>query len=148
MELITFTFRGLHSETPFHQDLDALYRVVASEFTLTIDTDIVFQEVGFPVLELANALDSWLRSDVRREFSFEPTGYIEPAFRIYPRDNGRTIVSCQRADTSWPVETLYLETIIKRFLKELADACLTLNLDLDGLLARMRQYSIANAVRP
>ncbi len=78
MGLIALTFRGLHPDTPeLSDDLALLYRLVADEFEVAVDDQQpLYREVEFPVIELAQALDSWLRSGMadRRRFDFEPTG--------------------------------------------------------------------------
>lgn len=140
--VIAFTFMGLRKEGRIEDDLDAIYHVLADEFVLMVNKDVMFREVDFPVIELASALDTWIRAGARRgELAFEPTGYNMPAFQFLSADSDWLIVSSQRPDTRRKVEASHLDTSIKRYQEDVATACRFVGVELNSLLRRLREYS-------
>ncbi|MCP9491088.1 MAG: hypothetical protein MSC31_14620 [Solirubrobacteraceae bacterium MAG38_C4-C5] len=72
-----FRFTGLHPDVPeLCGDLDWLMRFVASQFEVRVGEDLLYDEVEFPVLELAHVLDLWVRRDMtgRSGLDYEATG--------------------------------------------------------------------------
>lgn len=138
---------GVHSDAPeLSGDLAILCRIVADEFEVALDDEPLYREVAFPVLELAQALDSWLRRDMPscREFVFEPTGAAEPgALQFRPADGKWIVDSSQRPSprAPQPIAIGDLEASVRRYLHDISLACTDLDVDLDGLLERMRRYS-------
>lgn len=139
------TFRGLHSDAPGPlDDLTLLYRLVADEFeVLAGGSQRLYREVDFPVIELAQALDSWLRCGIadRRGFEFEPTGGEPGALQFRPTKAGWIIDSIQRAPDDAPplITAEELQTSIQGFLHDVAGASAALGIDSDGLLERIRR---------
>lgn len=153
MGLVEFTYRDLHAEAPLlRDDLDAIYSIVAGEFQLLVGGKPLYRESEFPLVELAQALDAWLRDGLaqRRAFSFSPTGYAEPgALRLQPRSGNWMIDSSRREAGSTPqeIQTGHLKRAFGRFLGEVSADCATLGVDLEGLLQRMRRYSVEHGER-
>lgn len=144
--MIALTFRGLHPDAPeLQDDLALLYRLVADEFEVAVDDELLYREVEFPVLELGQALDSWLRSGLpdRREFDFEPTGGEPGALRFRPAEAEWTVDSNQRAAAATPqqITSEDLQASVRRFLHDVSLASAAVGVDFNGLLERIRRYS-------
>lgn len=148
MGLIALTFRGLHPDTPeLSDDLALLYRLVADEFEVAVDDQQpLYREVEFPVIELAQALDSWLRSGMadRRGFDFEPMGGEPGALQFRPAEAGWIVDSSQRPPeaASQLITTEDLHTSVRRFLHEISLASAAVGVDFNALLVRIRRYSM------
>ena len=98
---MTLTFRGLYRDAPeLPDDLDLLYRVAADEFDVAVDDETIYREVDFPVIELAQALDSWLTGGMPRlrDFDFEPTGGEPGVLRFERGERGWFVASSQPRD--------------------------------------------------
>lgn len=77
MKLLRFSFAGLHPDAPdLRGDLDWLLRFVAGKFEVEVGEEVLFEEVDFPVIELAGVLDAWVAHELpeRRALDYEVTG--------------------------------------------------------------------------
>jgi hypothetical protein len=144
---LRFRFAGVHSDAPEPSgDLAHLHRIVADELEVVIGDESVYREVEFPVVELAAALDSWLRNDMpsEREFTFAPTGYAETgALQFRPSDGEWIIDSSLRAASAARLRIAPedLNESLRRYLDDVSAACATLGIELEGLLERLRKWS-------
>ena len=146
MALIALRFRGLHPDaSALPDDLARLYRLVADEFEVAIDDEPFYREVEFPVLELAQALDSWLRHGMpnRSDFEFEPMGGESLALLIRPIETGWTVNSSQSAPDVQPpvIGGDDLAASVQRFLHDVTVASAAIGVDFEGMLQRFRRYS-------
>lgn len=99
MERLRFLFADLHPDAPdLPGDLDWLLRFVAGTFEVRVAGELLFDEVEFPVLELARVLDLWVSSDLaeRRELDYEVTGGAAGTLTIRRTLDGWRIDSVHR----------------------------------------------------
>lgn len=140
MEIVDLAFSGFNvDEVGSSGDLDIFYRAAAKEFRISVNGNTVFREEEFPVIELANALDSWQIDGMmaKRSISVEPVGYVEEAFGISWSNGLWFLRSCQ-TDVSVPLSEEDLVCGIAEFIERLTIACAHFNIDLRGLFDRLR----------
>jgi hypothetical protein len=65
MDPLRFGFTDLHPDGPeLPEDLDWLLLFVAATFEIRVHGELVYDEVEFPVLELAHVLGTWVARDM------------------------------------------------------------------------------------
>jgi hypothetical protein len=99
MDRLRFSFTDLHPDAPdLPGDLDWLLRFVAGTFEARVDGELLFDEVDFPVLELARVLEAWIARDMPegRDLDYELTGGAPRTLTIQRTPGGWRIDSVHR----------------------------------------------------
>lgn len=97
---LSFRFRDLHPNAPeLREDLGWLLRFVASEFAICVHGESIFDEIEFPVLELAHVLHTWVARDMvaGRGLNYEVTGGENGTLSLWRHSDGWCMDSVHRA---------------------------------------------------
>lgn len=100
MQRLRFMFSDLRPDAPeLRGDLDWLLRFVAGTFEVGVAEAKVFDELEFPVLDLARALDAWVAADFtsRRDFNYDVPGGAAGTLTIRWSSEGWSIDSVYRS---------------------------------------------------
>ncbi len=122
---LVFAFSDLHPDAPeLPGDLDWLLRFVAGTFEVRVGESLVFDEIDFPVLDLAHALDGWMAADLaaRRDLNYEVPGGSPEALAIRCSHDGWTIDSTHRPAKERgprPLSDADVRAGVRRFIDEL-----------------------------
>lgn len=144
MQRLSFTFSDLHPDAPaLPGDLDWLLRFVAGTFEVGVGDARVFEELDFPVLDLARALDTWIVTDLasRRDFNYEVPGGTTRTLTMSWSPDGWAIDSVHRSAEE-PVPRLLsdveLKSGVRSFIDELAlETRRVCGYDVEALLKRV-----------
>lgn len=139
-----FQFSHLQPDAPdLHGDLAWLLRFVARTFEVRVGEIVVFDEVEFPVLDLARALGSWLTAGfiAERRFTYELPGGAPDALAINPSPEGWAVGSMHRVaggPTPVPVGGGEICASFRAFVDDIAaETWCAYGYDVYGLLGRM-----------
>jgi hypothetical protein len=144
-ETLCFRFADLHPDAPeLREDLDWLLRFVARRFEIRVRDELLYEEVEFPVLELAQVLDAWMATDMaeRHDLEYEVTGGENGTLLLRSTASGWLVDSAYRSPTT-PVPALItddeLRHAISSFIEELhRETGRDYDLDVRALLTRVR----------
>ncbi len=108
--------------------LDAVLRVID-------EGDIVFEEPGFPVVELARHLTRWLGDPSGDDFVFESMSYEDAgALMVTQRPEGWTLSSVLGGSPSQPACWAEMDRCLRTFLLEVNHDLARLEVDADWLM--------------
>lgn len=145
MHPLCFRFRNLHPDAPeLRENLDWLLRFVAAELEILVHGELIFDEIEFPVLDLALALDTWMVEDMAagRGLQYEVPGGETGALCLRHGTDGWLVDSVHRAPNAPvppPVAEEELRAAIRSFLERLErDADRDYEISVRALLERVR----------
>lgn len=144
MTSLEFRFSHLHPDTAeLHGDVDWLLRFVAGTFEPRVGEILVFEEVDFPVIDLARALIVWLEDDfvAKRGLVYEVPGGAREALTISPCFGGWAVDSIHRVTggpVPGPVGGGAMRANVRAFVDDIAAETLcAYGYDVHGLLKRV-----------
>lgn len=143
IENLSFRFTDLHPEIPeMREDLDWLLRFVARRFEIRVRDVLLYEEVEFPVLELAQVLENWMGTDkaARHDLEYEVTGGDGATLCLRSTTGGWFVDSAHGSATSpmpEPVSDDDLSYAIRSLVERLdCEAGRDYDIDVRALLAR------------
>jgi|SRR5712691_510371 len=83
--MITFTINNLHQDVPRVKDkFDRLLRIVG-DFSIRVDSRILYGESEFPFVEFATQLTKWLAAGGHQDFSYDSVESDDPGLVWFRR---------------------------------------------------------------
>jgi hypothetical protein len=83
--MITFTTNNLHKDVPRVRDkFDRLLRIVG-DFSIRVDSRILYVESEFPFVEFATQLTKWLAAGGQQDFSYDSVESDDPGLVWFRR---------------------------------------------------------------
>lgn len=144
MDALEFRFEGLHPDAPeLPGDLDWLLRFVAARFEIRVRSHLLYDEIEFPVLELAHVLDGWVKKGMaeRRDLDYEVTGGDSGTLTVRHDAAGWFVDSVHRAREAplpAPLTGEEVRSAVDSFIAELErQASVEYDLDVRALLDRV-----------